>query len=328
MAVEASQIANLLAIARHGSFTQAAIEKGMSQPALSNSIALLERRLGVRVLERTRRGSTLTPCGEILVRRAEGVRSLLDDAEAEVRSHVAGVAGPLRIGATPSVLINLVPHAFRLMDQTGPMYIEVVDGLDDVLVPMLRTGALDLIVGPVEELFGSSADVQEVTLLDDPFSVAVGPSSSFFDRTSLKLADLAEAPWVLPRLGSAYRRHVEALFMIEGVPWPRDCILANSIPVIESFVASTARVTLVSAVQLSGKSGGFRVIPLARAGGRKIGYKVRTGSRPSALGASFLDALGRASMQLTATENTGGSKPLGRENLDRTMGAAGSKTEF
>jgi DNA-binding transcriptional LysR family regulator len=295
MAVEASQIANLLAIARHGSFTQAAIEKGMSQPALSNSIALLERRLGVRVLERTRRGSTLTPFGEILVRRAEGVRSLLDDAEAEVRSHAAGVSGPLRIGATPSVLVSLLPRAFRLLDQTGPMNVEVVDGLDDMLMPMLRTGALDLVVGPVDGIFGGSEDVQEVTLLDDPFAVAVGPASPHFDRSSLKLADLADAPWVLPRLGSAYRRHVESLFMIEGVQWPQDCILANSIPVLESFVSSTSRVTLVSPVQLSEAERTFRVIPLARAGGRRIGYKIRKGARLSPLGAAFLEALSRAS---------------------------------
>lgn len=294
MAVEASQIANLLAIARHGSFTQAAIEKGMSQPALSNSIALLERRLGVRVLQRTRRGSTLTPFGEILVRRAEGVRSLLDDAEAEVRSHAAGVSGPLRIGATPSVLVSLLPRAFRLLDHASPMNVEIVDGLDDVLVPMLQTGGLDLVVGPVESVFGGAEDVQEVTLLDDPFAIAVGPTSPFFDRPSLTLADLADAPWVLPRLGSAYRRHLESLFMIEGVPWPQDFVLANSIPLLESFVSSTSRVTLVSPVQLSEAAHGFRIIPLARAGGRKIGYKLRKGSRLSPLGSAFLDALTRA----------------------------------
>lgn len=291
MAVEASQIANLLAIARHGSFTQAAVEKGMSQPALSNSIALLERRLGVRVLERTRRGSTLTPYGEILVRRAEGVRALLDDAEAEVRSFASGVSGPLRIGATPSVLVSLIPRAFRLLDQDGPMNIEVVDGLDDVLVPLLRTGGLDLVVGPVESVFGGSADVEEVTLMEDPFAVAVGKASPFYGRPSLRLADLAEAPWVLPRLGSAYRRHVEALFMIEGVPWPNDCVLANSIPVLESFVSSTSRVTLVSPVQLSESLHTFRVIPLKHAGGRKIGFKVRKGSRMSPLGSAFVRAL-------------------------------------
>ena len=139
MAVDAIQIANLLAIARTGSFTRAAAEKGMSQPALSNSIALLERRLGVPVLTRSRRGSELTPYGEILVRRAEGLQALLSDAETEVRRRADGVAGPLRIGATPSVIPTLLANTLiDLVADGEPVDIEIIDGLDQTLVPMLR----------------------------------------------------------------------------------------------------------------------------------------------------------------------------------------------
>ena len=298
MAVEASQISNLLAIARYGSFTRAAAEKGMSQPALSNSIALLEQRLGIRVLERTRRGSTLTPFGEILVRRAEGVQSLLQDAESEVRQYAAGVSGPLRIGATPSVLVSLVPRAFRILGDVGPMDIEIVDGLDDHLVPLLRSGALDLIIGPVEGMFGPTADIHETVLLEDFFAVAVGPTSPLFKSKRLELSQLAEQPWVLPRLGSTYRRHVESLFQMEGVAWPLDCVLANSIAVLESFVASSNRVTLVSTVQLSDPPHDFNVTPLDRAGSRKIGFKVRKGSSPTPLAGQFLTALKDAASEL------------------------------
>ena len=53
--VDPRHLANLLSIAKHGSFNRAATARGISQPALSNSIAQLERRLGVQVLDRTRR---------------------------------------------------------------------------------------------------------------------------------------------------------------------------------------------------------------------------------------------------------------------------------
>ena len=292
MAVEATQIANLLAIARHGSFTRAAVEKGMSQPALSNSIALLEQRLGVKVLERTRRGSTLTAFGEILVRRAEGVHSLLSDAEAEVRRHAAGVAGPLRIGATPSVLASLLPKALRALDAGGrPLDLEIVDGLDGRLVPMLRSGKIDIIVGPVDEMLGGTEDVVEEMLFEDPFWLAVGPASPFYGEKSLTLAQLADAPWALPREGSTYRRHVEALFMTAGVGWPKDCILVNALPLLESLVANTARITLVSRAQLTQPPQPFQVIPLDGAGRRRIGFKLRRGSRPGPLTQEFIDAL-------------------------------------
>lgn len=292
MAVEANQIANLLAIAKHGSFTRAAEEKGISQPALSNSIALLEQRLGVRVLERTRRGSTLTPYGEILVRRAEGVLSLLSDAETEVKRRSAGVAGPLRIGATPSVLATMVPAALRqLLVNAGPVDIEIVDGLDDMLVPMLRSGTIDIIVGPVAEMFRSPPDVLEHVLVNDPFAVAVGPGSAFFNKESVTLAELADAKWVLPRPGSTYRRHVEALFMTSGIPWPQNCILANSLPVLESLVRYSDCVTIVSMVQISEGNRDFKVLALDGAGHRSIGYKLRRNMRPSPLLEGFCTVL-------------------------------------
>lgn len=299
MAVEATQIANLLAIAEHGSFTRAAAEKGVSQPALSNSIALLEQRLGVKVLERSRRGSTLTVFGEILVRRAEGVQSLLSDAEAEVRSHAAGISGPLRIGATPSVLASLLPKALRRLDDGGaPLDLEIVDGLDGRLVPMLRSGKIDIIVGPVDEILGATDDVVEAVLFDDPFWLAVGPASPFHDAKSLSLAELADAPWALPREGSTYRRHVEALFMSAGVAWPKDCILVNALPLLETLVAHTARITLVSRAQLTQAPQPFRVIPLQGAGGRRIGYKLRRGGRPGPLTQQFIDALKASASEL------------------------------
>lgn len=292
MAVDAGQIANLLAIAKYGSFTRAAAEKGMSQPALSNSIALLEQRLGVQVLERSRRGSCLTPYGEILVRRAEGVFSLLSDAETEVRHYANGVNGPLRIGATPSVLASLVPKALgRLVRAAGAVDIEIVDGLDDTLVPMLRSGSIDIIVGPVAEMFRGASDVVEEVLLEDPFAIAAGPQSAFHRSESLTLPELAEARWILPRRGSTYRRHVEAMFMTQNVAWPMDCILANSLAVLESLVRETDRITLVSKIQIGAGSQGFAVIPLAGAGHRTIGFKMRGGAKPTALVNRFCDAL-------------------------------------
>ncbi len=292
MAVDAGQIANLLAIAKYGSFTRAAAEKGMSQPALSNSIALLEQRLGVQVLERSRRGSSLTAYGEILVRRAEGVFSLLSDAETEVMHYANGISGPLRIGATPSVLADLVPKALgRLVSECGAVDIEIVDDLDDALVPMLRAGRIDIIVGPVAEMFRGAPDVVEEVLLEDPFAIAAGPLSTFHGRKSLTLPELAMARWILPRQGSTYRRHVEAMFMTRNVAWPKDCILANSLSVLESLVRTTDRITLISEVQIGAAGEGFSVIPLEGAGHRTIGFKMRAGAKPTALVTSFCESL-------------------------------------
>ena len=77
MALDAKRLIDLLRISEHGSYTHAAAAEGISQPALSNSIAVLEKELGVRVLDRTRRGATLTDFGRLLVSHAALLESLL-----------------------------------------------------------------------------------------------------------------------------------------------------------------------------------------------------------------------------------------------------------
>lgn len=299
MTLDAHHLSCLLAIARTGSFSRAAVELGQSQPTLSNNIALLERRLGMRVLDRSKRGSTLTAHGEILVRRAEGLKAMLDDAESEVRNFDQAVCGPLRIGATPSALPALLPQALTLLQgDQGAMLIEVVEDLDQALGPQLRTGMLDLVVGPVHEPFTETPDIVETELFIDPFCIAVGLHSPFAARDSISLRELTDEAWVLPREGSTYRRHIEALFLTGGVSWPKNSIYANSLHVLESMVSSSKCVTVVSPVQLRLPVSTFKVLALENGSYRKIGYKTRTSSKMSPLGIRFLEALKSAAKQM------------------------------
>lgn len=132
-------------------------------------------------------------------------------------------------------------------------------------------------------MFGSPPDILEHVLMRDPFAIAVGPGSKFFDRDKVSLAELADAKWVLPRPGSTYRRHVEALFMTAGIAWPQNCILANSLPVLESLVRFSGCVTVVSQVQITEQKSDFKVVTLEGAGFRCIGYKLRKNMKPSPL---------------------------------------------
>ena len=70
MEADYRQLMYLLAIAEHGSFSRAAAKLRMSQPALSNSVAALERRLDAKLLTRGRSGAALTDAGRVLVRHA------------------------------------------------------------------------------------------------------------------------------------------------------------------------------------------------------------------------------------------------------------------
>lgn len=283
--IDPRQLANLLAVATHGSFNRAATARGISQPALSNSIAQLERRLGVKVLERTRRGSELTAIGQILVRSAQVLETLLVQTSEQVRLQRLGIVGPLRIGVSPSLLLKFMPDLVAQLHRRQPaLSLSVVEGLDDQLLPALQTGELDLVLGPVSGLFGTPADITEQALFEDPFSIGVSADHALSQRSSLTLAELRDAAWVVPRAGSAYRRHVESLFTAAGLPWPINVIETSSLTLVECIVAQTDRVTLITELQAAmHNTWHIRAIPLSNAGRRILGVKWRSGMQPSPL---------------------------------------------
>lgn len=299
MKLDPNHLTYLMAIARTGSFSRAAIELGQSQPALSNNIAILERRLGVRLLERSKRGSTLTAHGEILVRRAEGLTSILEDAVAEVRNLDLAISGPLRVGATPSTLPSLLPLALSMMGQKlGASQVELIEDLDHALADQLLSGRVDMIVGPVFEQFTSVGGITEVELLRDPFCIATALDGELGKLKSIAIEDLSQQTWLLPLPGSTYRRHVEAIFINQGQEWPKKAIYANSLSLIEAMVVSGNCVTIVSPLQLRLPHPRVKLFPIKGRSSRKIGYKIRTSSRLSPIGLELKEGLERAALQM------------------------------
>src|SRR3954468_11199548 len=80
------QLEVFCSLAQAGSFTRAAANLNMSQPAFSQALAALEASLGVRLFERSRRSVALNPVAQIFLRRVEGILADLDGAVAELRS--------------------------------------------------------------------------------------------------------------------------------------------------------------------------------------------------------------------------------------------------
>lgn len=276
MKIDPRHLVNLLAVATYGSFNRAAEARGLSQPALSNSIAQLERRLGFPVLERTRRGSEVNEYGKILLQGARTIEELLSQTTEQVRLKRLGVNGPLRIGATPSMTLKFMPDLMSsLLKNESAVQISLTEGLDDELIPALQSGRLDLVLGP-----GSGTtlppDLTEEGLFEDSFRVGVGPKNPLAKRRSLSLTELRDAPWVLPGPGSAYHRYIEALFLAAGVPWPSDIVVSNSLPLVESIVTLTNRVTLVTQFQATVHNfWRIRAITLRGAGRRTLSIKWR-----------------------------------------------------
>jgi len=193
-------------VAMRGSFSLAAEELGFTQPAISQHLARLERHLGVKVLERTARGVTLTPAGEALLAETESVLSSVRQAERAAKAAGGVVASRLRVGAFPSAAAGLVPGAVREARRRMPhpdieLDLRVME--DQPGLRALVRGRLDIAL-MIQSPFDPIVVPDEIELLEiteDPMMIALPPDHPMASRRSVDLAQLADEPFLLTELG-------------------------------------------------------------------------------------------------------------------------------
>lgn len=196
--MELDQLRHFLRVAELGNFTRAAAAVGLSQPALSRSIARLEDELGQPVFERQTRRAMLTDAGRLLLARARQILSLVDDAKAEICDD--GCTGRIRVAAIPTIAPFLLPRFLRDFRQASPEAVVVVqEDTTDALLKKLADGEIDVAVlaRPVKAKHLRIEDLFEEELLlvmsaDHPLRAKKRP----------RMADIESLPFVL--LGEAH----------------------------------------------------------------------------------------------------------------------------
>lgn len=191
--MEFEQLVHFLAVAEHGSFTRAAKEVALSQPALSRSIAKLEDELGQPVFERQSRKVVLTDAGRLLRPRARQVIDIVARTKAEITDD--GKTGTLRVGAIPTIAPYLIPEILEAFSQVAPeAKIEVTEDVTDALLPACSNGAVDvaLLALPLEARY-----LEVEPLFEDELLLVVPPHHAFATQDVVRLEDLRAHPFVL-----------------------------------------------------------------------------------------------------------------------------------
>jgi DNA-binding transcriptional LysR family regulator len=185
------------AVAHQRSFSRAARELALSQPAVSNQVAALEREIGARLLEREPGGLRLSREGEILLEHADAIAERLQLADAQLAASATGRRARLRIGAFPTALAGFVPAAVARVRLRYPdTRIAVDEGTED-LPARVRSGELHLALAfqdtarPRHEPPG----VERRDLFRERFMVALAPDHRLADRSVVDLADLSDDDW-------------------------------------------------------------------------------------------------------------------------------------
>lgn len=122
-----------------GSFTGAARQLGVGQPAVSKTVALLEERLQVRLLVRSTHGLAPTDAGVRFYERARDAIREIDEAELEARGAGAGLSGRLRVcAATTFARLMIVPRLPEFLAAHPSLDIDVI--LDDRVIDLVSEG--------------------------------------------------------------------------------------------------------------------------------------------------------------------------------------------
>jgi DNA-binding transcriptional LysR family regulator len=202
------------AVAHHLSFSRAAEELLLTQPAVTQQIKALEDEYGVPLFDRSGGRITLTPAGHVLLPYAEILKAISDEAAAALGAVVGRQSGPLLLGASQTVGQYVLPGIMAAFLKLYPrVRISTLSGNTDEILDAVaaRRADLALIEGPPMR-----KDVRVEPFMRDEMLLVVPASHEWADR-EITPAEVQQAPLLMRELGSGSRRVVESALARVGV---------------------------------------------------------------------------------------------------------------
>lgn len=215
--MDLKQLEYFVQVAELGSFSRAATQLGVAQPALSRQVRALEVELRETLLLRNGRGVTLTEPGRQLLARGRDILQLALAAQQEIGARRDEPVGQIVVGLPPSLARRITVPLIEFFGREMPRAkLAVVEGFSTHIGEWLGTGRVDL--GLVYNPEPNPAI--EITPVLQEKLMLVGPSAEMArlgNRHSIPLTELARLPLVLPQWGHSFRRLMETQAALAGV---------------------------------------------------------------------------------------------------------------
>ena len=196
--IELRKLRHVIEVGTAGSISVAAGTIGISQPALSRSIALLEHQIGIQLFERVRRGTRLTDEGELFVTEAKKIIGNVEDLISNTEEYLSRKRGRLKIGVAPAGFQRFLSEPIQRMVKAYPgIRLEIISGSAEELTPKVIGGELDLIWGSSRPL--SKWPELSVTFVGDLHThCMVRKDHPLTKKKNLVERDLLVYPVILP----------------------------------------------------------------------------------------------------------------------------------
>src|SRR3954451_2080588 len=269
-------------VAVRGSFSEAAVALDFTQPAVSQHISRLESGLGVRVLERSARGVTLTPAGEVLVRQASALLDAARRAEEAVRAAAGVGRAQMRVAAFPSAAAGLLPGATRELRARRPdaeLALSVLE--NEPALDALLAGRIDVATLVMSPLLRTTPrpGVEYIPIADDELRVAVASDHPLATRASVAMDELCDEPWLITEVtGTCADSNVVLNAFRDAGFEPNVRFASDDYQALQGMAASGIGVALIPTLALISSRSDVVVLPLrGRAPARQIVAAIRAG---------------------------------------------------
>jgi LysR family transcriptional regulator, regulator of abg operon len=205
---------------------------------LSSRVAELESELGATLLNRTSRGTTLTPVGRALLTHARVIQNHVRQAERDIGQMLQRGSARLAVGASSLAEMEIVGPLLKVLQESEPdLQLTVTEGQFVEASAALREGALDLVLAPLPPGKHSAKLFRFEELVAYPMHV-VARSGNPYARVR-RLKDLVDARWVVGASTSTSASTVEELFLEHGLPKPAITLYADSITMVQASMAAS-----------------------------------------------------------------------------------------
>ena len=252
-------------VAKQLSFTKAAEQLFMTQPAVTFQVKQLEEHFNTRLFERHHGKIVLTSVGRLVMDYAERILALTDEMDRRVADLTGATAGPLLLGASTTIAEFILPQIlgeFKARHPEVQAHMSVANS--ETIVNRVADQTIDL--GLIESP-SYLPTLENQVCCDDELVMICGPGHPLAQRTTVRASDIAAVPMVRREPGSGTREFTDNYLQQSGVaPDDLNVIMELGSPeamkgVVQSgiAIAIVSRATIVKELKL----GTLVAIPLA-----------------------------------------------------------------
>lgn len=251
-------------VARHLSFTKAAEQLFMTQPAVTFQIKQLEEQFNTRLFERSHGKIALTPAGQMVMSYAERILGLSEEMETRVADLTGAMGGPLLLGASLTIAEYILPRILGEFKAQHPqVHAHMTVGNSEMIETRVADHTLDL--GLIETPAHLPGLLTEM-VCEDELVVVCAPDHDFAKLQSVKPHQLLDEPYISRETGSGTREFADQyLRRCQVMPEDLNVVMElGSLEAIKGVVETGLGISIVSRATASKERhlGTLAVVPL------------------------------------------------------------------